>query len=66
MNVIERDTKITAVGYESLVWVNDNTGREFSCTLDTPRGAVKSIDELSSHERKSCMDVNQMVGTERW
>jgi hypothetical protein len=30
------------------------------------RGEVKSIDELSDHERQSCMDVNLLVGTERW
>ena len=66
MKAIERDHNITAVGYESLVWVNDHQGRVYSCTLDSPRGAVTSIDELSDHERTSCMNVNLLVGTERW
>lgn len=66
MNAIERDHTITAAGYESLVWVNDHEGREYSCTLDTPRGAVTTIEELNDHERRSCMDVNLLVGTERW
>jgi hypothetical protein len=66
MNAIERDNTITAVGYESLVWVNDNQGRGYSCTLDAPRGNVHSFDELTEHERQSCMDVNLLVGTERW
>lgn len=33
MQVIKRDTTQIPVGYESLVWVNDEKGRGFSCTL---------------------------------
>ncbi len=66
MHVIERDATQTAVGYESLVWVNDEHGREFSCTLDFQRSDVRKLDQLTAHERQSCMDVNTLIGTERW
>lgn len=66
MEYKERDAKITSVGYESLVWVRDDEGKEFSCSLDTNRGNVNKFDELTEHEKKSCMDVSQIIGTERW
>ncbi|MGD9946924.1 MAG: hypothetical protein AB7U29_00435 [Desulfobulbus sp.] len=66
MEFNERDNSIGNVGYDSMVWVRDGNGREFSCTLDSARGGVKSMDDLSAHERASCMNVNEIVGTERW
>lgn len=66
MNFSERDLGLKNVGYESLIWVNDDNGKEFSCSLDKIRGGVKSIHDLTDHERSSCMDVNSIVGTERW
>lgn len=52
-------------GYERLVWVNDDEGREFVCSI-TDSGNVKSYDELSDEEKRTCSNVNQIVGTERW
>ena len=66
MEFTERDQSIGNVGYESMVWVRDDNGREFSCTLDRARGGVRSLGDLSEHERSSCMDVSLIVGTERW
>jgi hypothetical protein len=54
------------IGYEGLVWVNDKDGKEFVCSLDSNRKSPKQLDELSEHERSSCRDVNEIVGTERW
>ena len=65
MEYIERDPRISAVGYESMVWVQDNSGREFSCTLDTSR-SVRGFGDLTEHERSSCMNVNAILGDERW
>ena len=66
MEFTERDRNIGNVGYESMVWVRDDDGREFSCTLDSSRGGIRSLSDLSEHERSSCMDVSLIVGTERW
>lgn len=66
MEYTERDLSVRGVGYESMVWVRDSGGREFSCTLDRPRGNIHGLDDLSDHERTSCMDVSSIVGTERW
>ncbi len=52
-------------GYANLAWVHDETGREYSCSLDTVR-TVHALDDLSDHEQKSCIDVSSIVGTERW
>lgn len=66
MEYSERDLGVHNVGYESLVWVNDDNGKEFSCSLDRIRGGIKSFRDLTDHEKASCMDVNLIVGTERW
>ena len=49
-------------GYESMVWIRDNDGREFVCYLDD----INNDNELNDEERKNCMDVSQLIGTERW
>lgn len=49
-----------------MVWVNDDDGREFSCTLDTNRKGIHKLNQLTEHERQSCMDVSLLIGTERW
>ncbi len=54
------------IGYEGLVWVNDDKGRELVCTLESVRGGVRSVDDLTVSERRSCRDVSEIIGTERW
>ncbi|MBW2506287.1 MAG: hypothetical protein JRD19_04365 [Deltaproteobacteria bacterium] len=53
-------------GYESLVWIRDKNGKEYACTAAALRGNLKSKDELTDEEKVSCMDVSQLIGTERW
>ena len=52
-------------GYESLIWVNDENGKEYVCSLDQFSGK-KAFEQLTDEEKKRCSDVNQIVGTERW
>lgn len=66
MEFSERNNSLGDVGYESMTWVRDGKGREYSCTLDTPRPAVHRMNELSSHEQASCVNVSDLIGTERW
>ena len=53
-------------GYESLVWLNDKEGREFVCSLEAIKSEAKSMESLSDEERARCMNVNELIGTERW
>lgn len=53
-------------GYESLVWIRDENGREFYCPADAVRNDFVDGEKLSETELKACSDVNQIVGTERW
>jgi len=52
--------------YEGLVWIYDKDGKEFACPADAIKGKVKKKGELTEEEKKKCMDVNEIVGTERW
>ena len=49
-------------GYESLIWIRDKDGHEYACSLDK----VKNPESLTEEERQRCLDVNLLVGTERW
>jgi hypothetical protein len=53
-------------GYESIVWIKDKNGKEFACYIDdiTTNADVKQA--LSDTEKARCLDVNELVGTERW
>ncbi len=53
-------------GYESLVWIRDKDGKEYACSIDALRGNVKEGHELTDEEKANCLDVSQIVGTERW
>lgn len=52
-------------GYESLTWVNDDNGKEYVCRIDQSGGKT-SFEQLSEDDKKRCVDVNEIVGTERW
>ena len=52
--------------YGSMVWVNDDSGKEFVCTANPEHLDERNYESLTSEERETCVDVNQMVGTERW
>lgn len=53
-------------GYESLVWIRDESGHEFYCDANEVRDDFVDGDRLNEQERAACNDVNQIVGTERW
>jgi hypothetical protein len=65
MEYSERDEKITSVGYESLVWIRDKDGKEYACSLSDVK-AITAKEDLTEEEKAKCMDVSQIVGTERW
>ena len=44
----------------------DKDGKEYACYLDALKGNIKHKDELTEEEKANCMDVNQLIGTERW
>ncbi|MEW6426416.1 MAG: hypothetical protein AB1568_00115 [Thermodesulfobacteriota bacterium] len=53
-------------GYESMVWVRDKDGKEYACYLSDIKGKLKTKEELTEEERKNCLDVSLIIGTERW
>lgn len=53
-------------GFRSLVWVRDNKGKEYVCSIASLKGNIRRKEELSNEEMASCADVSTIVGTERW
>ncbi len=52
--------------YGSMIWVNDEEGHEFVCSADFEHLNEKRFENLTDEEKRTCEDVNQIVGTERW
>jgi hypothetical protein len=52
-------------GYESMVWVNDRKGREFACYINDIKD-IEHFEDLPDEVREKCLDVNILIGTERW
>jgi len=52
-------------GYESMVWVNDRFGREFVCYVNDMKN-IEHFEDLPGELQEKCMDVNNLIGTERW
>ena len=53
-------------GYESLAWIKDKNGKEYVCPISALNGDINDRKDLTEEEKKQCMDVNQIIGTERW
>jgi hypothetical protein len=53
-------------GYEAMVWIRDKDGKEYTCTAAALKGNLKTKAELTEAEKENCMDVSQLIGTERW
>jgi len=58
--------EIRTGGYESMVWIRDKNGKEYACYLDALKGKIKEKDQLTEEEKANCLDVSEIVGTERW
>jgi len=48
-----------------MVWVRDKDGKEYACYLKDIKG-IKTKEQLTEEEKANCIDVSQIVGTERW
>ncbi|MFZ5758190.1 MAG: hypothetical protein ACOY32_01005 [Thermodesulfobacteriota bacterium] len=53
-------------GYESLIWLHDREGHEYACSIDLFKGNVSPDHELTDEEKAKCLNVNLLIGTERW
>lgn len=53
-------------GFESMVWIKDKNGKEYVCYADDLKGNIRLKDDLTEEEKSTCMDVSELLGTERW
>ena len=49
-----------------MVWIRDIDGKEYACYLDDVKGRIQKKEDLTEEEKAKCLDVSQIVGTERW
>ena len=53
--------KVIAQEFSKMVWVQDNNGAEYACSIDQSKN-VKNKEELSPAEQKSCVNLNSVLG----
>jgi len=53
--------KIISQEFNRMVWVQDNKGSQYACYIERDRN-VKTKDDLSGQEQKSCMNLNAVLG----
>jgi len=51
--------------YGQLVFIYDKEGNEYACPIDALKSNIKDGRELSEEERKECLNMAEIVGTER-
>jgi hypothetical protein len=51
--------------YSEYVFVYDKEGNEYACPIKSIKGQVKKVSELSKAEKEKCLDMAEIVGTER-
>ena len=51
--------------YAEYVFIYDKEGNEYACPVSSLKGQVKSTKELSSEEKDKCLNMAEIVGTER-
>ena len=53
-------------GYESMVWIRDKNGKEYVCYAEDLQGNISTKEDLTEEEKTNCLDVSELLGTERW
>lgn len=53
--------QVIAQEFNKMAWVSDKKGSEYACYLNSDRN-VKSKEELSQKEQKSCVNLNAVLG----
>ena len=51
--------------YSDYVFIYDKEGNEYDCPIKALKGNVKDGKELTDEEKKQCLDMAEIVGTER-
>ena len=51
--------------YGDYVYIYDKEGNEYACPIGSLKGQVKKVDQLSKEEKEKCLNMAEIVGTER-
>ena len=53
------------LGYEEMVWIKDNEGREYACQFSDIK-VIKRKEEISEEEASRCVDVGEVINKDNW
>lgn len=44
--------------YQRMIWVRDESGKEFACYAED----VKDVKNINDQEKSHCLDISQVIG----
>lgn len=54
--------EIISQEYNSMVWVHDESGKEYACYARDLENNRSNGDSISQEEKKNCLDLSQVLG----
>lgn len=54
--------EIISKEYQKMVWIHDREGKQYACYADDLKGKLRSVDQLTDEEKKSCLDISAVLG----
>ena len=48
--------------YKKMVWVKDKDGKQYACYANDRSGTIKSKENLTEGEKKTCLNLNTVLG----
>lgn len=61
-NTMSMRGEIISGEYKKMVWVHDKEGKEYACYVTDPNRTIKNKENLTETERKTCLDLNTVLG----
>ena len=53
--------QIISQEFNKMAWVQDDEGAQYACYIEQNRDVI-NIEDLSQHEKHSCMNLNTVLG----
>lgn len=51
--------------YSDYVFIYDKEGNEYACPIERLKGQIVKAEKLTEQEKKKCLNMGEVVGTER-
>lgn len=65
VNIQHKKRGVNIPDYSEYAFIYDKDGNEYACPIGSLKGQVVPADKLTDEEKQKCMNMGEIVGTER-